>query len=152
MSYFFRKHPLEDDENGYPASCHYCPQDGKFYNTGKVQDPKTLILLHGLSDNSSAWVRYTALERYAEQYNLLIAMPEVQRSFYTDMKYGIQYEKYVAEELPFILENLFHTSTAPGDLIIAGFIHGRLRGIENRTEIPGEVHPLRRLLGRIIPH
>lgn len=99
------------------------PQDGKFYR--KTQKPtKTLILLHGLSDNAASWVRYTALERYAERYNLVVAMPEVQRSLYLNMKFGLKYESYIAQELPEILEDLFHISVAREDMMIAGLSMG----------------------------
>lgn len=99
------------------------PQEGKFYK--KTQEPaKTLILLHGLSDNAASWVRYTSIERYAQRYNLVVAMPEVQRSLYLDMKFGLKYESYIAQELPVILENLFHTSVAREDLMIAGLSMG----------------------------
>ena len=99
------------------------PQDGKF-----CPDPdkpaKLLILLHGLSDNASCWSRYTAIERYAEKHNILVAMPEVQRSFYWNMKYGLHYEDYIGQELPELLRKLFHVSENPEDVIIAGLSMG----------------------------
>ncbi|HJF00062.1 MAG TPA: esterase family protein [Sellimonas intestinalis] len=99
------------------------PQDGKFYKD-EGKDPCLLILLHGLSDNASVWSRYSAVERYAEQYNVLIAMPEVQRSFYWNMKYGLNYEDYIAEELPELMKKLFHVSCRREDTIIAGLSMG----------------------------
>lgn len=86
--------------------------------------PKTLILLHGLSDNASAWYRRTAIERYAEKYNLTVVMPEVQRSYYNDMVYGQKAYTYIAEELPAIIESMFKTSLRREDLIIAGLSMG----------------------------
>ncbi len=99
------------------------PQDGKFYKeTG--EDPKLLLLLHGLSDNASVWSRYTAVEQYAEKHNVLVAMPEVQRSFYWNMRYGLNYEDYIAEELPALMSKLFHISVKREDTIIAGLSMG----------------------------
>ena len=43
-----------------------------------------LYLLHGLSDDSSAWLRYTSIERYAAPLGVAVVMPQVQRSFYAD--------------------------------------------------------------------
>ena len=63
------------------------------------QSPKVLYLLHGCSHNYSVWSRYTSLERYCLPYNLAVIMPEVNRSFYTDMAYGPEYFTYITEEL-----------------------------------------------------
>ena len=41
----------------------------------------TLYLLHGLSDDHTAWQRRTSIERYVEGLNLAVVMPAVQRSF-----------------------------------------------------------------------
>lgn len=53
--------------------------------------PKVLYLLHGLSGNSAEWTRFSKIEYYAKKYNFIIIMPEVQRSFYTTGKVGIDY-------------------------------------------------------------
>ena len=41
----------------------------------------TLYLLHGLSDDHTAWQRRTAIERYVEGLNLAVVMPGVDRSY-----------------------------------------------------------------------
>ncbi len=98
------------------------PHDGRFYEG--QGNPKTLILLHGLSDNSSVWYRRTAIERYADKYDLTVIMPEVQRSYYNDMLYGHKAYTYIAEELPELIESMFKTSIAREDLMIAGLSMG----------------------------
>ncbi|MDR2393461.1 MAG: esterase family protein [Treponema sp.] len=85
---------------------------------------KTLILLHGLSDNYSVWLNRTSILRYAEDYDIAVLMPEVQRSFYQDMKYGPAYFTYITEELPQLAAELFHISITPQDLMIAGLSMG----------------------------
>jgi hypothetical protein len=45
---------------------------------------RTLYLLHGHSDDHTAWQRWTSIERYAEAYNLAVVMPAANLSFYTD--------------------------------------------------------------------
>src|SRR4051794_15565022 len=50
--------------------------------------PPLLYLLHGLSDDATAWVRQTSIERYAEGLGLAVVMPQVQRSFYCDQVHG----------------------------------------------------------------
>ncbi len=98
------------------------PQDGRKYIAGSL--PKTVILLHGLSDNASAWYRRTSIERYAEEYNIIVAMPEVQRSYYNNMVYGQNAYSYIAHELPKLLESMFKASVAREDIMIAGLSMG----------------------------
>lgn len=96
------------------------PQD----TTGLTAPAKTLYLLHGRSHNYSVWQRYTSLERYCESRHVAVVMPEANRSFYTDMAYGVNYFSYIAEELPRLCESMFHISTRPGDRYIAGISMG----------------------------
>lgn len=83
-----------------------------------------LYLLHGLSDNCTGWSRLTSIERYANEANCVVIMPEVQRSFYTDMKYGVKYFSYVAVELPKIMHKLFNISNKPENTYVAGLSMG----------------------------
>ena len=68
---------------------------------------RVLYLLHGLSDNCTGWMRLTGIERYARERKMAVVMPEVQRSFYTDMAYGVNYFSYVAKELPQKMRKMF---------------------------------------------
>ncbi|WP_029504355.1 alpha/beta hydrolase [Lachnoclostridium phytofermentans] len=85
---------------------------------------KTLYLLHGRSQNYSAWTRYTRIEYYAEKYNVAIIMPEANRSFYTDMEYGVRYHQYLTQELPSLCESMFQISSLREDTYIAGYSMG----------------------------
>ena len=40
------------------------------------------------------------MERYARERGLAVVLPEVQRSFYTDMAYGLPYFTYVPKSCP----------------------------------------------------
>lgn len=66
-----------------------------------------IYLLHGLSDNHHCWEENTMLSIFAEERNVAVVMPEVQRSYYMDMTNGPQYFSYVARELPITAEKLF---------------------------------------------
>ena len=88
------------------------------------EKPKTLILLHGLSDNWSAWAHRTSILRYAEDYCIAVLMPEVQRSFYRNMCYGLDYFSYIADELPILAQSMFNISIEPDDLMVAGLSMG----------------------------
>ncbi len=81
---------------------------------------KVLYLLHGLSDDASAWQRFTAIEKIAELYGLVVVMPSAGRSFYTDQPNGQNYFSYLTEELPRYLKDAFGWSPARDDTLIAG--------------------------------
>ncbi len=72
-----------------------------------LEEVPVVYLLHGLSDNATMWSRFTAAERYSTEYGVAIVMPEVQRSFYADMKYGLNYFTFVTDELPAMMEKYF---------------------------------------------
>lgn len=81
---------------------------------------KATYLLHGLCGNSGNWADYTMLPHYAREYKSLFILPEVNRSFYTDMKFGLRYFSYITNELPEICRNVFQISTKREDTAIMG--------------------------------
>jgi len=85
---------------------------------------KTLYLLHGLSDDHTAWTRWTSIERYATEYELAVVMPNVHRSFYADRKNSYQYFKFVSDELIRIMQELFPLSDKREDRYTAGLSMG----------------------------
>lgn len=85
---------------------------------------RTLYLLHGYSDDHTAWQRWTSIERYAEQYNLAVVMPAVNLSFYTDMANGGKYWQFISEEVPAVARDLFPLSTDRADNFVAGLSMG----------------------------
>jgi putative tributyrin esterase len=85
---------------------------------------RTLYLLHGHSDDQTAWQRWTSIERYVEGLNLVVVMPAVQNSFYTDMVYGGKYFTFLTEELPFLLADMFPLSQKREDTFVAGLSMG----------------------------
>lgn len=85
---------------------------------------KSVYLLHGLSDNHSNWSRFTSVERYARDNSIAVFMPNVDRSFYTDMKYGRNYYTYIVEEFINYTRQLFKLSTKREDTFIAGLSMG----------------------------
>jgi putative tributyrin esterase len=85
-----------------------------------VSQRKVLYLLHGLSDDASAWQRYTSIEPIANEYGLIVVMPSVGRSFYTDMASGQNYFSYLTRELPQYLADVFGLSPRRENTFIAG--------------------------------
>jgi S-formylglutathione hydrolase FrmB len=81
---------------------------------------KVLYLLHGLSDDGSAWQRYTSIESVANAYGLVVVMPSAGRSFYTDQPNGARYFTYLTAELPRYLGEVFNLHPRREDTFIAG--------------------------------
>lgn len=84
----------------------------------------TLYLLHGHSDDHTAWQRYTSIERYAEGLNLAVVMPEVHLSFYNNMAHGGKYGQFISEEVPAVARELFSLSSRREDNFVAGLSMG----------------------------
>ena len=96
---------------------------------GKTPAPrreyKVLYLLHGLGGDYMSWMRQTSIERYASAIkDLVVVMPDGDRSFYTDMKHGLAYWTFIAEELPGIVRQFFPVSSRKEDTFVAGFSMG----------------------------
>ena len=95
------------------------PDPGKMGGV-PVAKRKVLYLLHGLSDDASAWQRYSSIETLAAAYGLVVVMPSVGRSFYIDQPNGQNYFSYLTEELPQYLADLFGLAPRREDTYIAG--------------------------------
>jgi S-formylglutathione hydrolase FrmB len=89
-----------------------------------IRKRKVLYLLHGLSDDASAWQRYSSIETVANQYGLVVVMPSVGRSFYTDQPNGQLYFTYLMKELPQYLEDVFGLQPKREDTLLAGLSMG----------------------------
>ncbi|GGK84817.1 alpha/beta hydrolase [Mangrovihabitans endophyticus] len=94
--------------------------------SGRAGDdpPPLLYLLHGLTDDDTAWTRYTSIERYAAERGLAVVMPQVHRSFYADQAYGMRFWTFLSEELPAIVQRFFRVSARREDTFVAGLSMG----------------------------
>jgi putative tributyrin esterase len=90
----------------------------------RAGDFPVLYLLHGLSDDSSAWLRFTSIERYAAELGLAVVMPQVGRSFYADEVHGGRYWTFLSEELPAVVGTFFNVSERREDTFVAGLSMG----------------------------
>ncbi len=90
----------------------------------REQDVPVLYLLHGLSDDGTAWQRYTGIERYAAEHGLAVVMPQVGRSFYADEVHGHRYWAHLSDEVPAVVESFFRVSQRREDTFVAGLSMG----------------------------
>ncbi len=86
--------------------------------------PRLLILLHGLTGNHLQYVPHINLSALAERHNLVIALPDGNRSFWIDQAYGLRWGQWVGEELPQLLRSTLRLGTQPQDLLIGGLSMG----------------------------
>ncbi len=85
-----------------------------------------MYLLHGLTDDHTAWVRRTSIERYVEKLPLIVVMPNGGRSFYADAKSKPKaaYDAYITKELAGFVDSTFQTVAAREGRAIAGLSMG----------------------------
>ena len=91
---------------------------------GDLKDARVVYLLHGLTDNCTGWTRYSSCERYARERGVALIIPEVQRSFYIDGVYGLNYFTYVSQELPRAVHRMFSLSLAREKNYVMGLSMG----------------------------
>lgn len=104
---------------------------------GELKDKKVIYLLHGLTDNCTGWTRYTSCERYARERDVALVMPEVQRSFYIDGVYGLNYFTYVSQELPRAVHRMFGLSLEAKNSYVMGLSMGGYGALKCALTYPG---------------
>ena len=73
---------------------------------GKNKKYQTLYLLHGFTGDHLTYLRTSKIERYADEHQIMVVMPSVYNSAYTDMKYGLDYfsdrrtDRFCGEKFP----------------------------------------------------
>lgn len=84
----------------------------------------TLYLLHGLSDDHTAWARNTSIERYVSGLPLIVVMPDGGRGFYLDAPEGFKYATAIGTELPERIERTFPAMRTRDGRALAGLSMG----------------------------
>lgn len=85
-----------------------------------VQNLPVLYLLHGMGDDSTAWLRKTCIERYALEHGVAVVMPDGGLSCYENMVHGPRYRDFITAELPKFIRTNFPVSREREKTIIAG--------------------------------
>jgi len=86
----------------------------------------TLYQLHGLSDDHTAWTRWTSIERYVHGLPLVVVMPDGGRGWYTDAVEGFAYESHIMKDTIGFVEKFFpvrrsREARAIGGLSMGGY-------------------------------
>ncbi len=85
-----------------------------------------LYLLHGLSDDHTAWTRRTSLERYVDGLPLIVILPNGERGFYTDSQANPKaaFETYLTRDLLGFVDRTFRTIPTRDGRVLAGLSMG----------------------------
>lgn len=96
-------------------------------------------LLHGLSDDHTAWTRRTNLERFVEGLPLIVVMPDGGRGFYTDSatEPAGAFETFVLRDLVPFVDRAFRTRAERGGRVIGGLSMGGYGAIKLALKQPG---------------
>ena len=85
---------------------------------------QTVYLLHGGGDDHSLTYRYSNAERYAQDNHVMLVTPNIPNSFGVDTCYRVNYQTYLTQELPKVIQTLFASSPRREDNFIMGYAMG----------------------------
>lgn len=77
---------------------------------GDLGTVPVVVLLHGVQDDGTGWLRYTSAERYARFKNVALVIPDAGNSFYANMDAGPQIFTFISEALPAQCQRIFGLS------------------------------------------
>ncbi len=85
---------------------------------------QTIYMIHGGGDEATLPYRYTSIERYADANNVMLVTPSIPNSFGVNTNYGVDYQTFLSEELPVVIQSLFPSAPGRENNFIAGFAMG----------------------------
>lgn len=108
-----------------------------------------LYLLHGYWGDCGAWERYTSIERYAEERQIVVVTFSAENNMYMNLMDVKQespdpmllepdYEKLLVKEIPEFVTSMFPISKKPSDTYIAGLSMGGFGALCNGFRYPGK--------------
>ena len=94
-----------------------------------------IYLLHGYGNDYQAWLRYTSIERYAEEHRIAVVTFSCHNKAYLNAPLGENFYDFLNSELPEFVENYFPISSEAKERYIAGLSMGgygaMLHGLKN---------------------
>lgn len=111
-----------------------------------------IYLLHGHGDDHWAWIRKSNIELIARDYDVIVVMPTTYRGFYIDNQEGLNYFKYLNEELPIKMANFFHIDLDPQKTFVAGNSMGGYGALRWAMSHPEKFAAAASLSGALMPY
>ncbi len=96
-----------------------------------------LYQLHGLTDDESAWMRATAIERHIRELPLVLVLPDGGRGFYTDSPNGDAWETHFVKDVVGFVERFFPVRRERGGRAIGGASMGGYGAMKIALRRPG---------------
>ena len=81
-------------------------------------------LLHGMYGDANSWLRFSNIDRYAQDRRIAVVTCSAGNSFYQNMAVGQAWETFFTKELPAYMHALFPISPRREDTFIGGFSMG----------------------------
>jgi len=105
---------------------------------GKTGPFPVFYLLHGLSDDHTAWTRRSSIERYVAGLPLIVVMPNGERGFYTDAKDRPKaaFETNLVKDIVGFVDRTFQTIPTREGRVIAGLSMGGYGAIKLVLKYP----------------
>ncbi len=105
---------------------------------GKPGPFPVFYLLHGLSDDHTAWTRRSSIERYVAGLPLIVVMPNGERGFYTDAKDRPKaaYETNLVKDIVGFVDRVFQTIPTREGRVIAGLSMGGYGAVKLALKYP----------------
>jgi S-formylglutathione hydrolase FrmB len=108
--------------------------------SGKGPFP-VFYLLHGLSDDCTAWTRRTSLERYVSGGGgvpMIVVMPETGRGWYTNAAGpgGLAWEDHILKEVVGFVDRLFPTIARREGRVVGGLSMGGYGAVKLALKYP----------------
>ncbi len=104
---------------------------------GDLSPPYSVFyLLHGLSDDHTAWMRRTSIERYVERLPMIVVMPDTGRGWYTDEAEGMAWESSIIMDLLPFVDKMFPTNSKREGRCIGGLSMGGYGAIKLALKHP----------------
>ena len=101
---------------------------------------QTLWLLHGGGGDYLDYMRYSSIERYAEDNKVMVVMPSALNTNYANTIYGQNYWTFLSEELLQIVACNFPYSDSREDNFVAGFSMGAFGTMKYIANYPERFH------------
>ena len=122
-------------------------------NENYQREMKTLVLLHGYTGSCHDWLTGSRIQEFSNRYNLAVAMPTGENSFYLNQRgTGRAYGTFVGEELIAYLQKTFHIAMRKEDTFIGGLSMGGFGALHTGLLYPEHYSKIFALSSALIVH